>query len=503
MKDSRDIVGPAGKRVSGILLHPTSLPGRHGIGDLGPAAYHFVDFLAAAGQRRWQVLPLGPAGYGDSPYQGLSSLAGNPLLVSLDLLAEEGWLEPPGLGSASPFPGDRVDFDAVRAFKTPRLREAAAAFLRGAWRLARADFDAFCEKEQAWLDVFARFMTLKETFGHAAWTEWPPDARPDPQAVLEHKVTQFQFFRQWRALRRYANRHGVEIIGDIPIFVAHDGSDVWQHRELFDLDAAGRPRTIAGVPPDYFSATGQCWGNPLYRWDVMAADGYAWWVERVRATLELVDWVRLDHFRGFEQYYEIPGGATTAVHGQWREGPGDGLFAALEKALGRLPIIAEDLGLITPGVEALRDRWGFPGMCVLQFAFNQDPHNRFKPHNHIRNAVVYTGTHDNDTILGWYRGGDDDSTRDPDTARAEPEHARRYLNIQDPAQAHWDFIRAALMSVADTAVVPLQDVLGLGSAARMNLPGRSGHYWGWRFVEGQLTPALAERLGELTKLYGR
>lgn len=493
---------PTGSRVSGILLHPTSLPGRYGIGDMGGAAYAFVDFLAAAGQLRWQVLPLGPSGYGNSPYQCTSSWAGNPLLISLERLAEEGWLDHAELKAAPEFPSAYVDFDAVRRFKSDLVKKAALAFLRQAKGEPRTAFEAFCHENRSWLERFATFMALKEAGGDEAWTRWTPDMSADPDKVAVHRFIQYAFFRQWSDLKRYAHERDIEIIGDLPIFVAHDSADVWSNPELFDLDADGHPRTIAGVPPDYFSATGQCWGNPLYRWDKMASNGYAWWIERLRGALEMVDWVRLDHFRGFEKYYEIPGDATTAIHGRWLEGPGDALFAALEKALGKLPIIAEDLGIITPEVEALRDRWGFPGMCVLQFAFNADPRNRFKPHHHIRNSVVYTGTHDNDTMIGWLAGDTESITRPAEMPRTEQALALRYVH-SDGREPHWDFIRAAIMSVADTAIVPLQDVLGLGSEARMNWPGRSGPYWRWRFETHQLTYSLAERLREMTELYGR
>jgi len=491
-------------RQSGILLHPTSLPGRSGIGDLGAGAYRFVDFLAEAGQTLWQVLPLGPAGYGNSPYQSLSSMAGNPLLVSLEALAGDGWLAAADLARAPDFPANRVDFGAVIPYKERLLGKAARTFFERAGEGARREFDAFCADTRHWLDAYARFAALKAANGGRAWTEWSARHEPDPAAVEAERFIQFAFFRQWNALRRYAGAAGIEIIGDLPIFVAHDSCDVWANKELFDLDADGRPRTIAGVPPDYFSATGQCWGNPLYRWDRMAEDGYAWWIERVRATLERVDRVRLDHFRGFEKYYEIPGGASTAVVGRWVAGPGARLFEAFERALGKLPFIAEDLGYITPEVHALRDRFGFPGMRVLQFAFGgASPDDPFRPYNYVRNCVVYTGTHDNDTTLGWFHNSDSGaSTLDPAEALLERARALRYLGTEG-SEIHWDFIRAALASVADTAVIPLQDVLGLGSEARMNRPASADNNWVWRFEEPSLIPRLATRLGDMTEIYGR
>lgn len=491
-------------RASGILLHPTSLPGPHGIGDLGASAYKFADFLRSGGQSLWQILPLGPPGYGNSPYQAFSSMAGNPLLLSLERLFEQGWLTRSDLDHAPAFPEHSVDFGAVIPFKWKLYRKAAAAFFGRASDTQRAEFEAFCAERKSWLESFAWFMALKDANQAVAWTDWRDGVAPDLAVLRAHKFIQFEFFRQWAALKRYCNDRGIRILGDIPIFVAHDSADVWANRELFDLRENGQPRTIAGVPPDYFSATGQCWGNPLYLWDVMARTGYQWWIERIRATLELVDLVRLDHFRGFEKYWEVPGGAMTAVHGRWVPGPGSDFFSTLEKALGKLPIIAEDLGYITPEVEALRDRWGFPGMRVLQFAFSsKSPDDPFKPHNHVRKCVVYTGTHDNDTTVGWFTSsGSGDSTRTGEQIRAEREFALRYLN-SNGKEIHWDLIRAALASVAETAIFPLQDVLGLGSEARMNLPAGSGNWWSWRFAAGQPKPEHATRLRILTETYGR
>jgi 4-alpha-glucanotransferase len=492
------------RRKSGILLHPTSLPGEHGIGGLGKWAYRFVDFLAESGQRLWQMLPLGPPGYGNSPYQCYSSMAGNPLLVSVDLLADEGWIQRGDLDRAPAFPADRVDFGAVIPFRWSLLRKAARSFFDHAAAGQREEFDLFCRHRATWLEQFAQFAALKEANGGVSWTEWQRRSDPDPGEVEVQKFVQFQFYRQWKALKNRCHDRGIEIIGDVPIFVAHDSADVWANPELFDLDQTGSPRVISGVPPDYFSATGQCWGNPLYRWSVHEQTGYRWWIERVRATLEFVDIARIDHFRGFEKYYEIPGGAQTAVIGRWVEGPGDRFFAALQRVFDKLPFIAEDLGFITPAVHALRDRWGFPGMRVLQFAFGNDSAlDPFKPYNFIPHCVVYTGTHDNDTTLGWFASpGNGASTRTAEQDRAEREAALRYMN-SDGREINWDFIRTALSSVAETAVFPMQDALGLGSEARMNRPARVENNWLWRMRAEQMTPALSARLLGLSRTYGR
>ena len=492
------------RRKSGILFHPTSLPGGHGIGDLGKWAYRFVDFLAESGQRLWQVLPLGPPGFGNSPYQCYSSMAGNPLLVSLDLLSDEGWISKSDLEREADCGDGAVDFGCVIPFKWRFLRQAARKFFTKAPEARLEEFRWFCQDKTAWLDDFAEFAARKDANGGAAWTEWQERADPDPAEIEVQKFVQFEFFRQWRSLRKYCHSRGIEIIGDIPIFVAHDSADVWANPQLFDLDTGGRPRTIAGVPPDYFSATGQCWGNPLYRWDELKRTGYRWWIERVQSMLDLVDITRVDHFRGFEKYYEIPGDAKTAVHGRWVEGPGDQFFAALEKIFGRLPFIAEDLGFITPEVHSLRERWGFPGMRVLQFAFgNEDPLDAFKPYNFIPNCVVYTGTHDNDTTRGWFTApGAGESTRSVEQMRSERSRALSYLH-SDGSEIHWDFIRAAMASVADTAIFPMQDVLGLGSEARMNLPATAEGNWQWRLSKDQLRPGLSARLRQMCRTYGR
>lgn len=506
---------PSRSRVAGILLHPTSLPGGLGVGDLGEEARSFLDFLVDAGQGIWQVLPLGPTGYGDSPYQCFSAFAGNPLLVSIDLLVEEGLLRRKDLKSLPKPIDERVDYASVIARKTPLLLKAFAAFERDATAEQRREFAAFRLAQEAWLDDFALFMAIKEQNGGVSWTRWSrgiavrePRALEAARASLATQTAaqaffQFVFSRQWHALRSDARKRGIAIMGDVPIFVAHDSADVWSHPEFFFLAADGSPSFVAGVPPDYFSATGQRWGNPLYRWDALARTGYAWWIERLQVALSTVDLVRLDHFRGFEAYWEVPGDEEIATNGRWVPGPGAPLFEALRKALGGLPIVAENLGVITPEVEALRERFGLPGMAILQFAFGTDGGaESFKPHNHTRDLVVYTGTHDNDTIVGWWTSGVGDSTRSAEDVEAEKAACLAYLG-SDGREIHWDFIRAALMSVADAAIIPLQDVLGEGSAARMNLPSRATGNWQWRYSKKALTPALAARLRDLARMYGR
>ena len=493
------------RRESGILLHATSLPDP-GVGGLGDEALRFIDWLRAAGQLLWQVLPLVPVGEGGSPYNGLSAMAGNPLLLSPARLVEEGLLEddevpcPPGLPEAG------VDFAEVARWKERLLRRAYGAYRAGWAPALRRDFAAHRERHAAWLDDYALFRALREQHGGASWTEWDPALRRrDPAAlaraageldeeVERHAFGQFLFDRQWLAVRAHAGAAGIRIVGDVPIFVAHDSADVWAHPELFQLDREGRPTTVSGVPPDYFSATGQRWGNPLYRWDAMEADGYRWWTERFRRTLEMVDVVRIDHFRGFESYWSIPASEETALNGRWEPGPGVRLFAAVERELGPLPLIAEDLGIITPEVDTLREELGLPGMRVLQFAFaGSDPQNPHLPANYPRLAVAYTGTHDNDTAAGWYGAATDEE-------RAGVEG----LAASFPGEEmHWRMIELVLRSEAAVAVIPLQDVLGLGSEARMNTPGTVDGNWAWRFRPGDLTPELAARLLEVTRATGR
>ncbi|HEY0582183.1 MAG TPA: 4-alpha-glucanotransferase [Chloroflexota bacterium] len=491
------------RRRSGVLLHPTSLPSRYGIGDLGPAAFDFVDYLAQARQALWQVLPLGPTGFGDSPYASPSAFAGNPLLIALDPLVEQGLLDAADLEPLAALPTERVDYGALHPLKREALEKA---FARGRDRL-RQQTDVFRYHQSAWLEDFALFSALKDDLG-GSWTDWEPGLRSREPAAIDaarerlrertdfYVFSQFVFFDQWTALRQHARDRGIAIVGDIPIFVAHDSADVWANQHLFKLDDQGQPTTVAGVPPDYFSATGQLWGNPLYDWDAMAREGYAWWIARFRHLLELVDLVRIDHFRGFEAAWEVPAGATTAVGGQWVKGPGVAVFHAIAAALGggQPPVIAEDLGLITDEVRALLRQTGFPGMKVLQFAFGDTAENPYLPHNYSdSNCVVYTGTHDNDTTRGWFENAASESERVAVT---------RYLGT-DGSHIAEDLMRLALESNANTAIVPLQDVLDLGSEARMNTPGAPEGNWTWRVAANGLDRSRAECLAELTRAYGR
>jgi 4-alpha-glucanotransferase len=491
-------------RAGGVLLHPTSLPSPHGIGDLGPAAVSWLSWLEAAGCRLWQVLPLGPTGYGNSPYQGLSALAGNPLLISFERLAEEGLLSADDLADLPSFAEGEVEYGEVIPLRERLLDTTYKRFHGGAASQLRAPFESFRQSERDWLDDHALFVALKDGHGGAPWTAWDlPLAKRDPDAlqaaaarlgseVEAQRFRQFLFRRQWSAVRELAAEKGITLIGDLPMFVAHDSVDVWAHPELFQLDEAGNPAVRAGVPPDYFSPTGQLWGNPLYRWEAMRQDGYAWWVRRFRVMLEMVDVMRLDHFRGLEACWEVPGDAENAEHGRWVPGPGADFLEAARDALGSLPMIAEDLGVITREVTALRDRFDLPGMRVLQFGFEGGPDDAFLPHNYPALCVAYTGTHDNDTALGWYRAAKE----------SHRGYCRRYLAVEEPDIA-WGMIRACWASVAAWALAPLQDVLGLDSRARMNLPSRPTGNWGWRFHREALSPELAERLAELGAIYGR
>ena len=491
-------------RASGVLLHPTSLPGPHGSGDFGPDARHFVDWLVSGGQRLWQILPLGGIGAGNSPYMSTSAFAGNVLLIDLAELAAQGWLDAADLATSPGFDAARVDYGAVVPYRMARLARAAERFAASGTPAQHGAYAEFLAAQRSWLDDYALFMALCEAQGWRDWCDWDPALAARQPAALaaaraEHarrihfwQFCQWAFFRQWLALKAYANERGVEIVGDAPIFIAHQSAEVWTHQKLFELGPDGRPTVVAGVPPDFFSATGQRWGNPLYRWSEHARDGYAWWIERVRRTFELVDIVRIDHFRGFAGYWEIPASEPTAVKGRWVPGPGERLFKAINKALGPLPIIAEDLGVITPDVEALRKKFAFPGMRILQFAFAGDASDRFLPHNHEPDTVVYPGTHDNDTVAGWWAGATDH----------ERHFARGYL-ATDGHDMPWTMIRAAMASVADTAVHPMQDVLALPTECRMNHPGQNQGWWAWRFQWSQVHPWHAGRLAELVRLYGR
>jgi len=505
------------ERSAGVLLHPTSLPGQFGIGDLGPEAFRWVDFLVESKLSLWQILPLGPTGYGDSPYAACSSFAGNPMLISLELLVQSGDLAESDLVNVPVFPKERVDFGAAIAYKSPLLRKAALTFVsRSDADSRRLDFRNFCDKHASWINDYSIFTAIKETFDTKAALEqspvtiwnryWDRDiALRKPEAmsrweaqcaseIAVQKVLQFFFFEQWLSLKKYANDKQVLIIGDLPIYVSEDSADVWASPDAFRLDEDGRPLLVAGVPPDYFSETGQLWGNPVYNWQAMQADGFKWWVRRFKGTCELVDILRVDHFRGFEAGWSVQAGELTAVNGDWISAPGMALFAEVRKQLGDLPIIAEDLGLITPEVEALRDTNSFPGMRILQFAFENadDRTSVFIPHNHIKNSVVYTGTHDNDTLVGWY------------ACRTDAEKAKidSYFgyHLSDVA---WDFIRLAFSSVSQIAIVPMQDPLRLPTAYRMNTPATSSGNWAWRMESTAMNLDIASRFKNLVHVYDR
>jgi 4-alpha-glucanotransferase len=491
------------ERSAGILLHPTSLPAPCGIGDLGPAAYAWVDALARAGQSWWQILPLGPTGYGDSPYQSFSAFAGNPNLISPELLVREGLLNSADLAGEH-WPADRVDYGRVIPYKTALTARAWEYFQAGRGSALRPAFEEFRRREADWLDDFVLFFALKVAHGGISWYRWPEElilrkpaamqrARHELAEAMElHRFRQFLFSHQWKALKAYAKERGIRLIGDVPIFTAPDSADVWTHPELFLLDQRHRPIAVAGVPPDYFSKTGQLWGNPLYNWEAHKRGGYAWWTARLRAALAQVDLIRLDHFRGFEAYWEVPVGDPTAENGRWVKGPGADFFRVVRDKLQGLPFIAEDLGVITPEVRQLRREFDLPGMRVLQFAFGGATEKRFLPHRHERNTAVYTGTHDNDTSHGWFQSLTEEELR----------FFRSYAPSTE-GDVSWDLIRLAWMSVADYAVTPLQDVLSLGSEARMNTPGTSAGNWRWRFRAEMLTEKVLDRLAEWTALYER
>lgn len=492
------------KRSSGIILHPTSFPGPDGIGDLGPEAYRWIDFLSGAECGLWQVLPLGPTGYGDSPYQCFSAFAGNPYMISPTLLMQYRLISAGDLSGRPEFPENQVDFGKAIEWKNKLLSIAFKKFEKSQNQKIRADFQKFKSNEKSWLTDFSLFMAIKEVFGGVAWNDWPEKFRlRDEASIKEFKKThlplielnnfkQFVFFDQWKRLKDYANKKGIKIIGDIPIFVAFDSADLWANPDLFFLNNKGLPSVVAGVPPDYFSPTGQRWGNPLYKWSIHRQSNYAWWISRLRSSLRLFDMVRLDHFRGFAGYWEIPAQKPTAEIGRWVKGPGAHFFKTVLKALGDIPLIAEDLGEITPDVKALLKQFDFPGMKILQFSFASDPDDPFLPHNYPRRCMAYTGTHDNDTTRGWY-----------DSAPAEEKDlCRRYL-ARSGEDISWDMIRAVWGSVACLALAPMQDLLSLGSEARMNYPGRLGSNWSWRMPNDALSAQLLERLKEINFLYGR
>ena len=490
-------------RESGILLHPSSLPSRGGIGDFGPAAYQFLDFLSDASQSLWQILPLGPLGFGNSPYSSISAFAGNPLLVSLERLVDAGWIDR-GRISVLPETTGAVDYDHVRATKLPVLREAARNFLAAAQGNARQRYERFCRENAWWLDDYALFVNLRDRYEGRQWNQWPDGlSRREPGALEKSRrdfaddiaiaqAIQFAFWEQWRALHQAAKERGIRVIGDVAIFISYDSADVWTHPDIFRLDQNLDPEVVAGVPPDAFSANGQRWGNPLYRWDVLAQRRYDWWIQRMKWALETCDLVRLDHFRGFESYWEIPAHEPTAVHGRWVKGPNDHFFSALREALGGFPFIAEDLGMITQDVHELRARLGVPGMKVLQFGFGNPGAHIYLPHRCESNSVMYTGTHDNDTTLGWYNsiGGD------------EKKYAESYVG-DDPMGRHWAFVRAAMTSPSRICIVPLQDVLGLGSDCRMNVPSQGDGNWTWRYLPTAISQEFARKLATLSEISDR
>jgi len=495
----------AGERASGILLHITSLPSRGGVGDLGAAAYAFADFLAAAKQRVWQVLPLSPTGYGNSPYSALSAFAGNPLLISLDTLAQQGWIAHDRLNELPGADGP-AEFDLAREKKTPLLEEAAANFLARASKAQLLRYNKFVQANASWLTDYAAFAVLRRRFGNASWNTWPqefafrdPEAmaalrRAEAQEIAKEQACQFFFDEQWSGLRAYCTERDISILGDVAIFVNYDSVDVWVNPGIFELNDKLEPIRVAGVPPDYFSATGQRWGNPLYRWDVLQERSFDWWVARVRRSLALYDSIRLDHFRGFDAYWAIPATEATAVKGEWVKAPGAELFRRLKRMLRKLPFVAEDLGVITPDVEKLRDEFDMPGMVVLQFGFADRGGHKYLPHQCERNSVIYTGTHDNDTTLGWWRKTNENERRNFQT----------YLQkIEFDGDAVWALMRAAARSVAETCIFPLQDVLFLGSEARMNTPGVDKGNWGWRYAQGALHPDIAAQLAALMEMTDR
>ncbi len=486
-------------------MHPSSLPSRGGIGDFGPAAYEFADWLVAAKQTLWQVLPLGPIGYGNSPYSCTSAFAGNVLFVSAERLAEDGLLDRQQVESLSGGESP-VDYESVRHHKLPLLREAADRFFENPNPALKRAYETFCEKNKEWLNDYALFSVLREEFDNRSWQSWPEDlVKRDPAAIdhalAEHaqdfnreRFLQFAFFLQWCSLRSYCAERSIRVVGDLAIFVSYDSADVWTHPDIFRLHDDLSPEVVSGVPPDAFSETGQRWGNPIYNWDKLKARGYDWWIDRLRWAVETCDIVRIDHFRGFEACWEIPADEETAIHGRWVKGPNEDLFLALRKALGKLPFIAEDLGLITEDVVELREKLDIPGMKVMQFAFGDRGAHIYLPHSYGPNSVVYTGTHDNDTTLGWWKNS---------ASEEERLAAATYLNITREEDIAWSFVRGALTSVANLAILPVQDVLGLDSEARMNVPSKILGNWSWRLRQGDLNEELAARLARLVELTDR
>ena len=493
------------KRQSGVLMHISSLPGKYGIGSFGQSAYDFVDFLVRTKQRYWQILPLGTTSYGDSPYQSFSAFAGNTYFIDFDILIEEGLLNEADVKGAD-FGDDprKVDYAKIFDARRPIMEKAVARFLKAE---DLSDYESFVEQNAAWLEVFAEYMAIKEHFDNLAWTEWPDEAIRRREAaslasysekladkLTYHRVTQYLFFKQWLRLKAYANEHHIEIVGDMPIYVAADSADVWAQPHFFKTDAVGKPTCVAGCPPDEFSETGQLWGNPIYDWEAMDKDGYAWWIERLRESFKIYDIVRIDHFRGFESYWEVPAGSETSASGKWVKGPDYKLFAAVKEALGDLNIIAEDLGFMTDEVIELRERTGFPGMKILQFAFNPDDESIDSPHLAPNNSVMYTGTHDNNTVLGWYKDEIDDATR---------QYMAQYTNRKEYETVPHAMLRTIFASVSFMAIATMQDLLELDSAARMNYPSTIGGNWTWRMTAEELNPIVEGELYSLTKTYRR
>ncbi|MBU1099320.1 MAG: 4-alpha-glucanotransferase [Bacteroidetes bacterium] len=494
------------KRSAGVLLHPTSLPGSHGIGELGKEAFNFIDFLAAAGQTIWQVLPMGPTGYGDSPYQCFSAFAGNPLLINLDELKSDGLLSEEDLNEFPDYDPHKIDFGSVINIKFILLWKAYETYLNNGKSFSD-ECKTFCKENSHWLDDYALFMACKNHHQGVVWTEWSKDIafREDgavdiwtnklSKEIQFQKFLQYKFFTQWTKIKEYANQHNIKIIGDIPIFIAYDSADLWSNRDQFTVDKNGKLETIAGVPPDYFSPTGQLWGNPLYRWDKMEEDNFSWWKKRLEQMLKLVDYIRIDHFRGMQAFYEIPGGSETAQHGRWMLAPGRKMFQAIKDALGELPILAEDLGIITKEVRNLRDEFGFPGMRIMQFAFGSGGEKKFLPHNYDKNTVVYTGSHDNDTTRSFFE-------KESELGSDVFLHAQEYLNYYGD-DICFQLIKAAQASVANIVIIPMQDMLNLGSDARMNFPGVQNGNWQWRFTWDQVNNKLANQYKEMSELYER